>query len=155
MELLTTIEFFGMSLNEVLLVTAVILILIDIFFASDIPTHIAYVIITFTVAKEFDVAWLYQVMFAILIWFGLVIFHYTIWGKLLEKINDRFIAPRHHIGGIEGLVGETGIIKEVEGNSFVIVNEELHSYVIESDRKVSAGDSVKIKSVKSNKLIIH
>ncbi len=99
-----------MSLTEIIFLIAAILMLIDIFFASDIPTHIAYILVTINIIKEFDVPWLYKILMGLIIWFGLILFHYFLWRKVLEKINDRFIAPSIHKGGIEGLVGETGVI---------------------------------------------
>lgn len=148
-------EIFGMSFNEILIVSAIILIVVDIFFASDIPTHIAYLILTFTIAKEIELALLYQILFGILIWFGLVIFHYTVWRKIIEKINDRLISPSHHKGGLEAFVGKTGVIKEIEGKKFVSINEELYKFKpLEDSKEFNNGQTVKIKSFESNTLII-
>ncbi|MDA3905468.1 MAG: hypothetical protein PF484_05270 [Bacteroidales bacterium] len=143
---------FGMTLNEILIVSALILILIDIFFVSDFPTHLAYILLTFTLAKEINMPLFYQILFGVLIWFALIIFHYTIWRKVIEKINDRFIAPRKHIGGIEGFIGKEGVIKEVEGEKFISINDELHQF--ETDKEIIVGNRYRILNTKSNKLII-
>ena len=149
------IEIFGMTFNEILIISAIILIIIDIFFASDIPTHIAYIILTFTIAKEIELALLYQILFGVLIWFGLVTFHYTIWRKVLEKINDRFISPSHHKGGLDGLIGKNGVIKEIGGKKFVSVNEELYRFKPQDDSsEFTTGQIVEIKNYESNTLII-
>ena len=37
-------EILGMTINEILIVSAIFLIIVDIFFASDFPTHLAYII---------------------------------------------------------------------------------------------------------------
>jgi len=145
-------EIFGMTINEILIVSAIILILVDIFFTSDFPTHLAYIILTFTIAKEIDMPILYQILFWVLIWFMLVIFHYTIWRKVIEKINDKFIAPRKHIGGLEGFIGQEGIIKEVEGERFIFINDELHQF--ETDKEIVVGNKYRILNTKSNKLLI-
>lgn len=147
-------EIFGMTINEILIVSAIILILVDIFFASDFPTHLAYIILTFTIAKEIDSPILYQILFGILIWFALVVFHYTIWRKVIEKINDKLIAPRKHIGGIEGFIGQKGIIKEVEGKRFIFINDELHQFETETDKEITVGHRYEILNIKSNKLLI-
>ena len=141
-----------MTINEILIVSAIILILVDIFFTSDFPTHLAYIILTFTIAKEIDMPILYQILFGVLIWFMLVIFHYTIWRKVIEKINDKFIAPRKHIGGLEGFIGQEGIIKEVEGERFIFINDELHQF--ETDKEIVVGNKYRILNTKSNKLLI-
>ncbi len=145
-------EVFGMTINEILIVSAIILILIDILFASDFPTHLAYILLTFTFAKEIDMPMLYQILFGVIIWFALVVFHYTIWRKVIEKINDKFIAPRKHTGGIDGLIGKNGLIKEVEGEKFILVNDELHQF--ETDKEIVVGKKYKILNTKSNKLLI-
>jgi membrane protein implicated in regulation of membrane protease activity len=141
-----------MTINEILIVVALIFIVADIFVASDIPTHIAYVLLTFTITKELNLNILYQLLFGILIWFALVIFHYTIWRKVIEKINDRFIAPNKHIAGLEGFIGQEGIIKEIEGKKFFFINDEIHQF--ETDKKIVVGNTYRVIKIKSNKLII-
>lgn len=145
-------EILGMTINEILIISAIILILVDIFFNSDIPTLIAYIILTFTFAKEIDMPILYQILFGILIWFALVVFHYLVWRKVLEKINDKFIAPSKHIGGLEGFIGKEGIIKEIEGEKFLFINDEIHQF--ETEKEVETGTKYIILKIKSNKLII-
>jgi len=145
-------EILGMTINEILIVSAIILILVDIFFASDFPTHLAYIILTFTFAKEIDMPILYQVLFGILIWVSLVVFHYTVWRKVIEKINDKLIAPSKHKGGLDGFVGKEGIIKEVEGVNFLFINDEIHQF--ETDKIITIGNKYLVLNIKSNKLII-
>ena len=141
-----------MTINEILIVSAIILILVDIFFASDFPTHLAYIIVTFTLAKEIDVPILYQILFGILIWIALVVFHYTIWRKVIEKLNDKLIAPSKHKGGLDGFIGKEGIIKEVEGDKYIFINDEIHQF--ETDKEITVGNKYKVQSIKSNKLTI-
>lgn len=145
-------EILGMTINEVLIVSAIILVLVDIFFNSDIPTHIAYIILTFTFAKEIDMPILYQILFGILIWVLLVVFHYLVWRKVIEKINDKFIAPSKHKGGLEGFIGQEGIIKNIEGEFFLCINDEIHQF--ETDKIIANGNKYIVLNVKSNKLII-
>ena len=141
-----------MTINEILIVSAIILILVDIFFASDFPTHLAYIILTFTIAKEIDMPILYQILFGILIWVALVVFHYTIWRKVIEKINDKLIAPSKHKGGLDGFIGKEGIIKEVEGEKYILINDEIHQF--ETDKEIIVGSKYKVLNIKSNKLTI-
>ena len=141
-----------MTINEILIVSAIILILVDIFFASDLPTHLAYIILTFTFAKEIDMPILYQILFGILIWVALVVFHYTVWRKVIEKINDKLIAPNKHKGGLDGFVGKEGIIKEIEGGKYIFINDELHQF--ETDKEITIGEKYIVININSNKLII-
>lgn len=141
-----------MTINEILIVSAIILILVDIIFASDLPTHLAYIIVTFTMAKEIDMPILYQILFGILIWAALVVFHYTVWRKIIEKLNDNLIAPSIHKGGLDGFIDKEGIIKEVEGEKYILINDEIHQF--ESDKEITVGNKYKVIKTKSNKLII-
>lgn len=145
-------EIFGMTINEILIVSAIILILVDIFFASDVPTHLAYIILTFTIAKEIDMPILYQFLIGILIWVALIIFHYAIWRKVIEKINDKLIAPSKHKGGLDGFIGKEGIIKEVEGEKYIFINDEIHQF--ETEKEIQIGNKFIVLNIKSNKLII-
>ena len=147
-------EIFGMTINEILIVSAIILILVDIFFASDVPTHLAYILLTFTFAKEINMPFLYQILFGVLIWFALVVFHYTIWRKIIEKINDKLIAPRKHTGGLDGFIGKKGVIKEVEGEILIFINDELHQFETETSKEIIIGNKYKVLNTKSNKLLI-
>ncbi len=135
-----------------LLVLALILILIDIFFVSDVPTHIAHVLITVAIVKNFNDHFLYQVLYGLLILFSLVIFHYFIWRKILEKINDRYISPRKHIDGYQGLIGKTGIIQDFDGKLAIVVGEEIFQF--HSDSPVNVGEIHTIKSTNSSTVVI-
>jgi membrane protein implicated in regulation of membrane protease activity len=141
-----------MSSTEMLLVLALILILIDIFFVSDVPTHIAHVLITVAIVKNFNDHFLYQVLYGLLILFSLVIFHYFIWRKILEKINDRYISPRKHIDGYQGLIGKTGIIQDFDGKLAIVVGEEIFQF--HSDSPVNVGEIHTIKSTNSSTVVI-
>jgi membrane protein implicated in regulation of membrane protease activity len=137
-----------MSSTEILLVLALILILIDIFFVSDIPTHLAHFLITIAIVKNINDYFLYQVLYGLLILFSLVIFHYFVWRKILEEINDRFISPRKHIDGYQGLVGKTGIIQDFDGKLAILVGEEIFQF--HSDSPVNVGETHTIKSINSS-----
>ena len=137
-----------MSSSEILLVLALILILIDIFFVSDIPTHLAHFLITIAIVKNINDYFLYQVLYGLLILFSLVIFHYFVWRKILEEINDRFISPRKHIDGYQGLVGKTGIIQDFDGKLAILVGEEIFQF--HSDSPVNVGETHTIKSINSS-----
>ena len=141
-----------MSSTEILLILALILILIDIIFISDIPTHIAHVLITVAIVKNINDYFLYQVLYGLLILFSLVIFHYFIWRKILEKINDQFISPRKHVDGYQGLIGKTGIIQDFDGKLAIVVGEEIFQF--HSDIPVNAGEMHTIKSINSSTVVI-
>ncbi len=141
--------------TETLILIAVILVMIDIFFVSDITTHIAYIIIAYVIAHVLPVPFLYQIIAGIVAWFGLVTFHYLLWRKVLQKIANEYIAPTRHKSGMDNLIGKKGIIKEVEGKKFVSVHEELYPYETINPTQPEIGEEVTIIETQSDKVIIY
>ncbi len=138
----------------ILLLIIIILILIDVFFAMEFPTHIAYILLTFIIVSTMDSSIVTLALLSILIWFAWIVFHYMVWRKLIERIHDRIVSPRKHIGGIEALIGKQGVIKEIEGVQFIFVNEELYEFESDVNTKIIIGHTYNILEVKSNKLLI-
>jgi membrane protein implicated in regulation of membrane protease activity len=145
---------FGMSLTETLIVISLFLILLDVFFASDIPTHIAYVLTTINIVKEIDLPFLYLATIAIVTWFVLIAFHYFFWRNVIEKINDKFISPRRHESGMDALVGKVGTVISIEEELFITVNEELFKFHALDGKIKTPGKSYIIKKVEDNTLFI-
>lgn len=141
-------------LYDTLLLAAFILILVDIFLSNELPTHIAYVILTTVFTIYLHQSIIHSIFLGVLIWLVLVVFHYTIWRKLLERFHDKILAPRKHVGGIEGLIGEEGMIITLEGNQFIQINEDLYQFESQYGNVVLEGHKYKVVEVKSNKLFI-
>jgi membrane protein implicated in regulation of membrane protease activity len=117
-------SWWGLTFEHTLLVLALLLLLTDVFFQSDVPTHIAYVLVAFVVAVTFDVHFLWQAVIGVLAWFALVGFHYLLWRKVLGRISDRF-APDTYRSGASGLVGQLGRVREVDGRRLVALQGDL------------------------------
>ncbi len=125
--LLAVIElpaWWGLSLDHTLLVLALLLVLTDVFFQSDIPTHLAWVLVAVVVARQFDVHVLWQAVIGVLAWFALIGFHYLLWRKVLTRISERF-APDTYRSGASGLVGQVGQVKDVDGHKMVSIQGDL------------------------------
>ena len=123
MQLLT--DIWGLSLNQTVILIAIILVLIDIFVPSEIPTHIAYILLSGLVALNIDAHTLVRIVVALLAWFSLVAFHYFIWRSFVQKFVNQVIAPDRFKGGAEGVVGMVGVIRVIEGNVMVKVSGDL------------------------------
>jgi membrane protein implicated in regulation of membrane protease activity len=137
----------GLSLNETLLVLACILLVIDIFFPTDIPTHIAYILLAVVVGLNVDSHFLYQLLAGIVSWFVLVGFHYLIWRKVLLAFTDRFLAPSRLASGVDGLVGQQATVKAVEGTLMASIQGDLWPFT--SDQTLAPGDVCRVVSVES------
>ena len=123
MEIFT--ELWGVSLNQTIILVAVILVVADFFIPTDLPTHIAYVLLCALVGINIHAHVLIRILCALLAWFALVAFHYCFWRATLQKIVNKFIAPDRFRSGAEALVGNEGSIREVEGNKMVKVKGDL------------------------------
>jgi membrane protein implicated in regulation of membrane protease activity len=141
-----------MSINEYLLVFAAILIIIDFVIPTNIPHFIAYGLIVYVGVSTIDIPIIYQVFFGIISYFILVILYLVFWRKVIEKFVDKFVAPKNHVGGSEGLIGKVGTIKEVNGKLFFYIYEELHEF--KSDYPVQIGSKHIVKNVTSTVIVI-
>jgi len=115
----------GLTLNQTILLIAAILIVIDFFIPSDIPTHIAYILLCVFVAVNIHYHILIKILFALLAWFVLVFFHYLFWRSIVQKIIDKYIAPDRFKSGVEGIVGNEGTIRILDGAKMVKVKGDL------------------------------
>ena len=129
-----------------LLILAILLIVVDLFFASDILTHVAYVLLCVIVARLLPIHLLYKILFAVLVWFGLVAMHYTVWKHLVQKVANRIIAPDRYLTGSDGLVGLVGEIKEIEGAKVIELKGDLSKFACVAE--IKPGDKVKVESVR-------
>ena len=145
-------SWWGLGLNETLLIIAAILVLIDIFFASDVPTHAAYVLVAVVLARLVPAHLLYQVLIGVGAWFVLVGGHYLLWRKRLQRFVHRYIAPERYRCGARGLIGTVGHVKKIEEATLVSAAGDLWPF--RSAEPVEAGASVRIVGVKGGELVV-
>jgi|LFRM01.1.fsa_nt_gb membrane protein implicated in regulation of membrane protease activity len=141
-----------MTFEGYLIAIAFILIAVDIFVASDIPTHISYILFTYVLSKGLPIHFMYRILAGIVFWFLLIGFHYFIWKKLVTVFVNKFVAPEKKAAGIDALKGENGEIKEIEGKKLVKVNEELFPY--QCDVELQPGSRIKVVGNKDGVLKI-
>jgi len=143
-----------MTLTEALFVIAAILIVIDFFIVSDIPTLIAYVLICFSVMLQFDGPILYKILFGVIFWFVLAAFHYIVWRKVVLRFSNKYIAPDKHLDGARGRIGMQGAIKSSDGKVMVSIQGDLWSVESEKGVSLNDGDKVKVVNEKDGTLIV-
>lgn len=141
------ISWWGLSLNETLLIVALILVVVDFFLATDIPTHIAYVLVAFVVTMQIPAHLLYQILGGLVTWFVLVTFHYLVWRNVLKTVSNRFVAPDRHKLAAERAVGADGEIKDVEGKKMVSIEGDL--WPIDGGDDLEPGTKVKVVAQES------
>ena len=141
----------SISLNEILAVVAVILIIADIFFSSDLLTLVAYCLLCAVFARVLPFHLIYQILCALILWFGLVALHYTLWKRVIQRIVNQVIAPDKIASGAKSLIGQIGEVKEIEGIRMVEVNGDLWKY--DDTIEIKCGDKVKVDS--EDKGVLH
>ncbi len=135
----------GMSLNLTLLLLAVILMLIDFFFQTDIPTHIAYMILAFLIARNVDLHIMYRVIIGVCAWGAIVAFHYLVWRSVVQTVTNTLIAPDRYKSGADGLVGRAGTIEEIHGVKMLRVRGDF--WACSNIEDFSDGDKVEVTAV--------
>ncbi len=142
MEMLT--ELWGLSLNQTVFLVAAILVVVDFFIPTDIPTHVAYVLLCALVAINVEAHILVKILCALLAWFALVAFHYLFWRTTVQKVVNNIIAPDQFSSGADGVVGSMGMIRIVDGNTMVRVKGDL--WPCRGAKALADGTAVKIVS---------
>lgn len=114
-----------MDFNRIIILIAVILVIVDFFIPSDLPTFIAYALLAFLFSWNVDVPFLYKVIICLISWFVLVAFHFTIWKNVVQTIVNQFIAPTKHQDGPGRLIGATGKLRFIEDQWFVQIEGDI------------------------------
>ena len=145
-------DIWGLSLTPTILLIAAILIVIDFFIPSDIPTHIAYILICLLVLINVQAHFLIKIIFALLAWFSLVAFHYYVWRAIVQKFANNIIAPDRYRSSIDGIVGCHGTIREIDGNKMASVKGDL--WPCRDAQTLEDGDSIIVISQNDGELEI-
>jgi membrane protein implicated in regulation of membrane protease activity len=143
-----------MSLTESMLVIAAILVVIDFFILNDITTHIAFILICLVLMRLVDYPFLYEVLFGLVCWFILVVFHYMVWRKLVLKFVNKHVSPDRYLEGARGLVGEIGIIESTKSIQMVRVAGDLWNFESESGIQLNDETTVEIVSEENGVLLV-
>jgi len=139
-------------LNEYLIAIAITLIVIDFFIASEFPSFVAYLLLSYVTVVEVDVDPLYGVALGGLVFGVLLVFHFQVLRALSSVVIDKFISPDKIPTGDDGLVGEMGRVAEVSGKRFVRVGDQLCVFL--DDAQLGHNTQVKVIGVQDTKLVV-
>ena len=140
--------------SELLIAIGIILILIDIFFLSDIAIVIALAIFSFVGAQALEFELIYQIIFGLLFFFLLISLYYLFFKNIIQAIANKWIAPDKHKELTDSLTGKTGVIETVDEKQYVRLDGKLWPFENESKLSIKDGNEVHIKKFKSGNLII-
>lgn len=141
-----------MSLDKLLILIGIILILIDIFFASDLPTFVALLIFCYVSYRNLPFEILYKIILTILFFFVLLIIYIAVWRKIKTIVIDKWFAKDKYKAGVSGFPGKTGVIKVVDGMKYAQLDGDL--YALFEDYPLAEGDSFVVKEMKDGKIVI-
>ena len=145
-------DFWGLSLTETTIVAAVILVLLDVFLASDIPSHVAYILICILVGLHIPAPPLVQVMVGFVAWFAILAFHYLFWRTWIQRAVDRFVAPDRFISGPASAVGGSGTIVLINDTRMVRFRGDL--WPCRGPSTLCNGEQVRIVAEQDGVLIV-
>jgi len=137
----------GLTLNHSLLILAVLLIIIDFYFMSDLLTHLSYILFCVVIFRLIELPLLYKILVSLCCWFFIVFLHYCFFKKILSNIIDKTIAPIKYRAGIDNLIGQNGICRIVEGVKMIEFNGDLWNF--QSVDKIEDGNLVVINEHKN------
>ncbi len=136
-----------MTLNLYLVFIALLLVLVDLlFFRSCHLTVAALVLLFIDLQYSIDVHILVRLFMTVIAIFLIWQFYDRLWDIIMEKwpIKSRYRERRYH-SNMEGLVGQSGVVKLMDGKKFAYVKGNLYLFYRENDLK--DGDSFRIKNV--------
>ena len=141
-----------MTLSEAMIVIACILILVDFFVPTDVPTHGAYILFTIAFGRQFETPLLYQILIGLGFWFVLVTLHYIVWRRVVQAIANSCIAPEKYQSGVDGMLGRTGKIQVYEQSCMVLIDGDL--WECTSSSPVEDGEEVCVIRIRDGVLAV-
>jgi membrane protein implicated in regulation of membrane protease activity len=142
----------ALTLNETLLIIALIGISVDFFLQLEFPTFVAYAALDWIALRSVELPWLVEIGLALLFGVALIAFHYAVWRKLLGRFANRVIAPDRYKSSADRVIGQTGVIRLIEGRVMVSVDGDL--WPTTSDAPLSGGEQVRIAGRQGSELAV-
>ncbi len=141
-----------MTLTGYLLLSGALLMLIDIFFHTDIPTYLAYLLFSYAFFSQLQFNILVNIIVTILFFFLLLLFHNFIWNNTVQWILDKFFSKDRYLAGVDGLAGSKGTVKVIRGKKLANIHNDLYKFLEENS--LEEGDSFTVKEVIDGEIVI-
>lgn len=118
-----------MGLDGWLLLIGLFLILIDIFFSSDYPTFLSFILFTVVICRQLS-GWhiMLRLSAGIVIFFLFVFLYYFVWMKFKKHFVDTWFAKDIMRNGIDALVGEMGTVRIIDGVYAAKIHGDLYPF---------------------------
>lgn len=141
-----------MSLEVYAILIGIILLLVDIFFASDIPTFAAILLFCFVFFRILPFGLLVNIILTILFFFVLLIVYVTLWKKVESVIVDKWFAKDRFRAGVEGFPGKKGFVKTIDGEKYACIDGDLYAFY--ENYPLADQEEFTVKEVYDGKIVI-
>ena len=141
-----------MSIGMSLVFIGIILILVDIFFLTDLPTVLAIVLFSFAFYNTLNYEPLINITLTLIFFFILFIIYVSVWKKLKLYIIDKWLAKDVYKAGVYNLPGHQGTIKLIEDKKVAIIDGDV--YALYEDYNIPEGEKFTVKEVIDGKIVI-
>ena len=131
----------------------IILILLDIFFLTDLPTVIAIILFSLAFYINLNYEPLINITLTIIFFFFVFFIYISFWKKLKLYIIDKWLAKDVYKAGVYNLPGRQGTIKLIEDKKVAIIDGDV--YNLSEDYNISEGEKFTVKEVKDGKIVIY
>ncbi len=141
-----------MSIGMSLVFIGIILILVDIFFLTDLPTVLAIILFSLAFYNTLNYEPLINITLTLIFFFIFFIVYVSVWKKLKLYIIDKWLAKDVYKAGVYNLPGHQGTIKLIEDKKVAIIDGDV--YALYEDYNISEGEKFTVKEVKDGKIVI-
>lgn len=138
-------------MNMNLFLIGIILILIDIFFTSDITTFIAMILFSVVFFRCLPFGVLTNSIFTIIFFFMLLILYITVWKKVQNIVINKHFAKDKYKAGVYGLESKSGVAKDINGQLLAEINGDIYAFY--EIYPLKNNDKFIVKEVKDGKIV--
>lgn len=142
-----------MSVEMCIVIIGIILILLDIFFITDLPTVIAILLFSYAFYLKLNFEPLINITITLVFFLLFFILYTSFWRKLKEFIVDKWFAKDVYKAGVDNLPGHEGTVKVIDGTKVAIIDGDVYAFF--QDYNLPEATKFTVKEVKDGKIIIN
>ena len=142
-----------MSIGMTAVIIGIILILLDIFFFTDLPTVFAILLFSFAFYNTLNYEPLINITLTLVFFLVFFIVYVSFWKKAKVYIVDKWFAKDVYKAGVYNLPGHEGIVKIIDGKKVAIIDGDVYAFY--EDYNISESEKFIVKEVKDGKILIN
>ena len=133
-------------------IIGIILILIDIFFLSDLPTVFAIILFSYAFYTTLNYEQLINILLSLVFFLVFFILYVSFWRKTKEYIIDKWLAKDVYKAGVYNFPGHEGTVKIIEGKKVAMIDGDVYAFY--EDYNIAESQKFIVKEVKDGKIVI-